>query len=307
MEIFHISYKEIDRKKWDACICHSTYGSLYATSVYLDAIAGKWSALITADYKIVMPLIYNTKGGINYLYQPAFLPMSGLFSREQISQDIVNEFLKKTFAIFKFAEIAIAYPVNVFPLNKNMQIKLLSNYIVDLSADYKSTTEKHHPNFKKSLRRLQKLSMQYIISDDIDEIMILYTELYFKRILGLKKMAVDNFFKYCKTLKSGNNIFIRKAYDSNRTLLASVLLLRFRNRIYNMISCITAAGKKAEANYFLYDKIIEEFSGKGMVLDLEGSDIKGIADFYLKMNPKNEQYSFVKYNNLPLLLKLIKK
>ena len=307
MEIFHISYNEIDRKKWDACINNSVYDSLYATSVYLDAIAGKWSALITADYKIVMPLIYNTKAGINYLYQPAFLPMIGLFSRQQISQDIVNEFLKRIFSIFKFAEIAIAYPVNIFPLNKNMQVKLLSNYTVDLSAEYKSTAENYHPNFKKSLRRLQKLSLQYSTSEDVDEIMILYTKLYLKKISGLKKTAVNNFFKYCKSLKAGENIFIRKVYDSNRTLLASVLLLRFRNRIYNIISCITAVGKKAEANYFLYDKIIEEFSGRGMVLDLEGSDIKGIADFYLKMNPKNEQYSFVKYNNLPLLLKLIKK
>lgn len=307
MEIFYIPYEEIDRRKWDECINNALHGSLYATSVYLDAIAGKWAALITAEYKTVMPLIFNKKLGVGYLYQPAFLPQAGIFSAKNIPQEMINAFLAKAFSFYKFAEISFCYPLEISPLNKNMQVKLLNNYIVYLSGDHQKTAGDYHPNFKKSLRRLQKLSLQYTSSELSDEIMILYTELYFTRISGLKKKAVNDFFSFCKTLKTEENIFIRKVYDSNTTLLAAVLLLRFRNRLYNMISCITPAGKKAEANYFLYDKVIEEFSGKGMILDLEGSDIKGIADFYKKMNPINEQYSFIKYNNLPAVFKLIKK
>ena len=188
-----------------------------------------------------------------------------------------------------------------------MHVKLLDNYVINLNGEYKKIAENYHPNYKKSLRRLQKHSLSYSSSGDVTEIKMLYTDLYFKKIPGLKKKAVEDFFDFCKTLKPEKDIFIRKVYYTDSTLFAAVLLLRFRNRLYNIISCIMPAGKKIEANYFLYDKIMEEFSGKGMVLDMEGSDIKGIADFYLKMNPVNERYSFIKYNNLPAIIKFIKK
>jgi rRNA processing protein Gar1 len=57
----------------------------------------------------------------------------------------------------------------------------------------------------------------------------------------------------------------------------------------------------------LYDKLIEEFSQSSLVLDFEGSDIPGIADFYKSMGPVNQPYFFVKYNELPKLIKKFKK
>ena len=53
--------------------------------------------------------------------------------------------------------------------------------------------------------------------------------------------------------------------------------------------------------------MIEEFSEQDLILDFEGSDIKGIADFYLSMNPINQKYISIKFNNLPKIIKLFKK
>jgi hypothetical protein len=82
--------------------------------------------------------------------------------------------------------------------------------------------------------------------------------------------------------------------------------MRDANRLYNIISFITAEGKKLEANYCMYDEIIREFSGKGYLLDLEGSDVKGVSDFYKKMNPVNQSFLFLRFNNLHPVIKLIK-
>ena len=73
-----------------------------------------------------------------------------------------------------------------------------------------------------------------------------------------------------------------------------------------MISCITNDGKRVEANYFLYDRIINEFANTPVLLDFEGSDIEGIASFYQKFNPVNEEYPHIRYNNLPPLIKFFK-
>jgi len=44
-----------------------------------------------------------------------------------------------------------------------------------------------------------------------------------------------------------------------------------------------------------------------LTLDFEGSDVKGIAEFYQKMTNTNQTYPFIKFNNLPRAIKLLKK
>ena len=94
--------------------------------------------------------------------------------------------------------------------------------------------------------------------------------------------------------------------DRKDQLLAACILLIDNSRIYNIISCITNEGKIAQANYFLYDQLIKEFSKSKFILDFEGSDVKGIAEFYNRFAPQNEPYPFIKINKLHPIIKLFK-
>ena len=305
MEIRHIPHKEIDKQKWQACIDKAMHPSIYALPLYLDAIAGEWDALVEGDYETVMPLIHRKKYSIKYLYQPPFLPYSGIYSAQKINKKTTDAFLTKAFNLFSFAEINIPYPLQ-FSLLKNMTTAERNNFIVNLSPSYEELQKNYNLHFSKSLRRLQKLSLQYSASDDIKEMTNLFRELYLFNIKSMKETDIQRFEKACKTLKAAGNLIIRRAFSVEGKLLCGLMLLQYKNRLYNILSCNTDAGKKAEANYFLYDKVMEEFSGKGMLLDLEGSDIKGIEDFYRKMNPENEIYHFIKYNALPRAIKWLK-
>ena len=306
MEIIHIPYHQIDRVKWDRCISNAAHGSLYATVLYLDQVAGKWDALVSGDYETVMPLIFKSKAGIKYLYQPAFLPMAGIFSGKRISLDTVDSFISKAFSIFKYADLALVWPLVFSAHLKRTKISLKNNFTIRLDLTAEEIRKDYDPSFEKSLRRLQKLELAYTESTDIQEIISLFLELYGEKI-SMKKKETDGFYSACVLLQEKGEVIIRKALDKNGQLLCAALLLRFKNRIYNMISCTSPEGKKAEANYFLYDSIIGEFAEKAVVLDLEGSDLKGIAYFYEKMGGINEQYQFIRHNNLPALLRLIKK
>jgi hypothetical protein len=65
-------------------------------------------------------------------------------------------------------------------------------------------------------------------------------------------------------------------------------------------------GRVKRAHFFLLDKLIGEFAEKKILLDLEGSDVPGIAEFYQKFGSFNQPYSFLKYNNLPFPFRLFK-
>ena len=116
-----------------------------------------------------------------------------------------------------------------------------------------------------------------------------------------------NFKTLCSQLYTSDNLVLRTATAQNNQLAALVLMLKDKNRLYNVISCSTDFGRSRQANYFIYDKIIEEFSGSGLIFDFEGSDIKGIADFYKKFGTINQPYPFIKWNNLPAIVKFLKK
>ncbi|MCP9750727.1 GNAT family N-acetyltransferase [Ferruginibacter sp. HRS2-29] len=307
MPVEFVPYDQVDRQQWDDCIVHATNGLIYARAFYLDEIAGNWDALVLDDYHAVMPLVRRKKWGIEYLYQPSFVQQLGVFYKENIDPGTLECFMEMAFERFSYADITINYAMADLFLPAGVTVEERTNFILPLMLPYEQLYRQYHPNFTKSLRRLQKLELRYASSDDIENTISLYESLYAEKIESVTGKDITGFKNICKLLLAANNLVIREARSTTDELLAVALLLKDEKRLYNIISCITAAGKKTEANYFLYDKIIEEFAGSGLILDLEGSDIKGVADFYKKFNPLNQPYLHLKQNDLHPVLKLFKK
>ena len=305
MEIKYLPNNEIDKTLWDNCINNSLHPSIYGTSFYLDIFAGKWDALVVNNYEFVMPLIHKKKYAISYLYQPAYLPQIGIFSSKLIDESIIKSFIEKCFDLYKFIEISLLFPNYINFSKANLKTKKLNNFVLNLKFSYDTIKQNYLPSFHKSLRRLQKLTLNYTKNNNVEDTINSFKSLYLHKINSLKENDLVLFEKVCKGLKK--DCLIRQVTDKDNIILASVILLKYQNRLYNMQSFVTADGKRMEANYFLYDKIIEEFCNQQYVLDFEGSSIKGIAAFYEKMNPENQPSLFIKYNNLPRLIKLIKK
>ena len=92
MAINYLTYQQIDKVKWDACIKEASNGLIYGYSFYLDTMSKNWDALVLNDYEAVMPLTWNKKYGICYLYQPPFTASLGIFG-QSLSAALVNRFL----------------------------------------------------------------------------------------------------------------------------------------------------------------------------------------------------------------------
>ena len=307
LDIKYLSYQEINKQKWDHCIRCAANGMIYAESVYLDHIAVNWGALVLGDYEAVMPLVWKRKWGIGYLYQPAFFQQGGIFSAEKISSKTVKVFLEHAAEHFSFAEITLNHG-NEIKAEKGLQVKMRSNFILPLGKNYSSIYKAYDSYIRQRLNRLSKFSLQYRSSGNISTAIKLYRKLYAERMPSVTSKDYKQFETLCNRLAKDKRVIIREVYNSDgKELLAVILLLKDEKRIYNIISCILPAGKKKLANYFLYDSLIKEFAEEKLVLDFEGSDIPGVAYFYSKFARLNEVYPFVKFNKLPLPIRLIKR
>ena len=269
-------------------------------------MAPQWQALILNDYEAVMPLPVRKKWGIQYLFQPAFFQQGGIYSPIPVSKETTEQFLKIVMNNFPYAEICMNHS-NKIPQIQYLEATKRSNFILSLNKTKEEITGNFSESFIKNVLKAKKTGLIYEKSDNLSGVIALYRSLYSKRFPSVKKYDYENFEALGIDLQRKNAVIIRKVLNTAGELLAMILLFQDKNRLYNLMSCTTPKGRDSEANYFLFDKLIEEFCKSNKVLDLEGSDIPGIADFYIRMAPEPEPYPYIRYNRLPLLLRIFKK
>jgi hypothetical protein len=56
----------------------------------------------------------------------------------------------------------------------------------------------------------------------------------------------------------------------------------------------------------IFDYVIELYSETDTILDFEGSDVLGIARFFKGFGSIEEEYTFLKWNKLPIIIKYFK-
>lgn len=299
-DIRYLKREEIDVQKWDRCIDDSPNRMIYGYSYYLDQMAKHWEALVMADYSVVMPLIWNKKFGIKYLYQPAFTQQLGIFSPDEINSSVVDRFLTVIVNHFRFGEIFFNYG------NPHPSFRKHTNYIIGLNTFYEELYSTYKRDAVKNLKRAEKFQLKYSEYANLEMALDMYRKEYGTRMPQLKSADYNNFKKLCSLAREKGEIIIKAVLDDKNNLLAVAILLQKNNRLFLIQSTTLASGRKIEANYFLLDRLIQEYAGRDMVLDFEGSDIPGIAHFYSNFGGLDQPYFFYRFNRLPFWIKWMK-
>lgn len=298
--IQYITHQQIDKQHWNQCITNASNGLIYARTEFLDAMSPNWDALIYGDYEAVMPITFRKKLGIKYVCQPAFCQQLGVFYADEKHLQLTPDFLRKLAIAFRLIEINLNYD------NQAENSSTLTNYVLALTLDYPSLYSNLSPRFIQSIKRSGRYPMEYIFDKNPTEIIEEYKLAYSDRI-HIRPQDFEQFNLLCNNLMKTGMAVVRSARQPDGTLLAATILLKDEKRLYNIINVISGNGRTLEANYFLYNKILEEFAGTGLLLDFEGSDLPGVAKFYQKFNPINQPYFFWKSNRLPAALRWWKK
>jgi len=308
LNIRYIPYRQIDKQKWDQCIISSPNGLIYARSFYLDAMASeKWDGLVMGDYEAVMPLTWNRKFGLYYLYQPYFMPALGVFG-ENITDAMVSAFLDAIPQKFRYWDIdlnetnhpgsgskskltAVTSRTNHFlPLNKPYE---------DLRKDYKRLAKRMSQKAADNhLEVIRQASPKEVIGHYQAEYQLVHTigKNQYKRLAACANTA----------MKSGNaSTYLVKGPD--KEISAFYLVFSDERFVYSVLGGSTSAGKESGAFYLLTDTILQDHAGKERIFRFEGSDIPGIAFFNTQFGSSLVYYNHLVMNNLPGPIKWLKR
>ena len=302
LSISYIKRATIDTAKWNACIESAPNGKIYAHSDYLDNMAVHWDALVAGNYEWVMPLTWNRKYGIDYLYQPPFAASLGIFGQE-INEAIIKAFLDAIPSTFRLVEISL----NEGNLLKAQipGIYYRDNYILDLSCSYEHLTQKFRQNIIRNSQKAERSGCIYEKDIPVEPVIALSKELI-KSLNPLPPDAFQRFEKLFSILYKQNKAVTRGVYTANRQLVASAVFFFFKERVYYILVGNHPNGKTVGASHFLLDRFINEFAGRPLLLDFEGSDIRGLAFFYSSFGALLEKYPAIKWNRLPWWVRWMK-
>ncbi len=302
ISIQYIVHNDIDFAKWDTCISRSSNGLVYAYSYYLETMAPNWDALILNDYEAVMPLTWNKKFGVYYLYQPFITAQLGLFGNN-IHADLLDAFLKAIPGKFKYWDIYLNHN-NIFK-SSGFPLYLRSNYILNLNRPYKDIYQNYRENIRRNIKKAENTGCKVIKEFNVEQVI----ELAIMQMREYDKKSIDNTERFRKLYRSLSSRKMATTYgiSLNNQLLASAVFFFSHNRAYYILVGNHPNGKTLGASHALIDAFIKDYAGKNMLLDFEGSDIRNLAFFYESFGGFEEKFAAIKNNKLPFYLKWLKK
>ncbi|MBP6687452.1 MAG: hypothetical protein KA160_06305 [Lacibacter sp.] len=302
-QIKYISQAEIDKQKWDNCVQQAGNGLIYAYSWYLDALADHWDALVLNDYEAVMPLTWNKKYGIHYLFQPYFCASLGIFSKAEIDATITEAFLKKIPKRYRYIDIYLnhqnLFAVNSFTLTERV------NYTLPLNKPYAEIVEQYRTNLKRNIRKAEQSGLIAKHNIAVKDVITLAKETM-QRVSAISDDQMNRFKQLFDVAKKNQLAETLGIYGNNGQLLASAVFFFSHKRWYYILVGNHPNGKTLGASHYLIDRFIAAHTGTATILDFEGSDIRNLAFFYSSYGAIEEKYPALRMNRLPKLLKWLK-
>ena len=291
---------EIEDDKWNECILKSTNGLIYGLAWFLDALTSNWCAFVIENdrrYEAVFPVPLRRKFGVKYVYPPFFIQQLGLFAL-QYSQKEEKQAISLMKNKFKFIELNLNY--------KSEEGEVKTNLVLELNVDYVKIQNSYSKNHLRNLKKAKKFGLKLNKGTSPAEIISLFK---FDRGLTLEKYSAldyQNLLNLCSKASLENSL-ISLGVTLNSILICGGVFMKFKSRIIFLFSGNSKQGKDSGALFFLLDAVIKMYAKSGFVLDLEGSQDEGLNRFYTGFGALEENYRFLKINNLPVPINRFKK
>lgn len=280
--IKYIPYHQIDKDKYDLCVLHSQNRRAYAQSWYLDCVNKEWDLLIEADYEYVMPLPRKVKYGIGYINSPAWVQQLGVFSRNEISEQKVYEFIRAIPKKFFW----IDYQINSSVQLSSESLIAKKNYTLSLKKKFDDILDDYNTN----RRRISKKSFEGLDLDKSGDPRIFLSH-YKKQTkpYDLNASTIDQL----DLLYQSNNDKVRvwNVFHRNE-FIGGLIWVYDTDRIIYLAPLSGEKAKKLHVPTFIINELIKEFQGTDILLDFEGSMIPGVEKFYQSFGAKAETYYY---------------
>jgi hypothetical protein len=303
LKIQYLKNHEINFVRWDNCINNALNGSVFSYSWYLNILCEDWAALVSGDYKYVMPLIFKSEFKKDIFYSHKLGQRLGVFSNLLLSEDIVAKFINT----IPEHNSLISISLNKSNKLNSPEVKKLKTYELDLIQSYKKISEKYSNQFQKDLQKAKENKITItkgLLPNDLINFSV-KKGVRSKPILNRKqdihklRMIIANSIRF----SLGETYCV---YDENNTICAAAFFIKSKRKLHLLYATINKTGLKTNAFHLLIDKYIEVHSEKDLTLNIENV-VSNNVEFYSGIGATEYKYNHYYKNKLPWIYKLLLK
>ncbi|MFO7922997.1 MAG: GNAT family N-acetyltransferase [Bacteroidales bacterium] len=304
-EIRYLTNDSINRSEWDEWLRKAGNRRIYASSVFLDTFSPRWHAVVIDDGRAFMPLTWNRKFGVSYLFQPIFVQQLGCFFTDDSYMRTVPVLIEKVSQSFRFVDIALN-EMNGFDL-PGFHLTGMSNYVLRLDKPYDSLAGDYNLNTRRNINKSGKLGTELLPCHSPSDIIRMFVRNRGKIYSGIRKINYKRLQLLLEKGMAGGFISIRAARSPEGEIIAAACFLTDYDRYVFYFSANTPEGKRHGAMFLLIDSFVRQYADTGMLMDFNGSVNPGVARFYEGFGAEKISYPRLKINRLGFPLRYIKK
>lgn len=288
MAFKYLRQKDIDRVRWDAAVRADPSRLPYGLSWWLDAAtATRWDGLMADDYRLVLPLpLGRSIGRFTQVQRPAFTQQCGPFGTLHAGD------LKGLLRALPFPVLSLKMPLSERTLDlaipHNFTRRERTNFVLPISAEYDAIQMGFHKALRRKIRRNGPAMLSPAEPAAIIELYASSAGLkaglkpaHYRRIEAIMHAARDNEAALCCRL------------DDDNGYLAAGFFPFYRGRLINTFAASTPAGYRHEGMARMIVELIKKHRGPGRLLDFEGSEISGVAEFFRSFGPTTQNYTTI--------------
>ncbi len=297
-QLKHIKHTDIDFVKWDKSILTSEYPLVFAQSFYLNATFPNWEAIIIGDYECVFPITKKDKFGINYLHQPSFTPQLGLFGKFTIEiEQLIFDYL---LAHFKLVEIELNAS-NQYTTKHHL---VKTTYVINYNKEFKQNQNTKRNNAKA---KENKLVFEQIPDSEILELSKTYLNPFLSKQLHLSESTIKMFNILLQSSMKHQSLFSFRVVDQQKNIKALAHFISNGKHTVYLKGTNFDKSENSGSMHLLTSSAIEFFKDKTQWFDFGGGSKESLANFYKGFGGEALNYHMLKINNLPLVIKLLRK
>lgn len=286
MGIRFLAKKEIDLARWDACVAADPTCLPYALSWWLDAATGgHWDGVVIDDYRVVMPLPRGKFfGRYTQVQRPPFTQQCGPYG--QLQPGDVKQLLTQLPGKYLSFKLPLTDRATAGEVPAAFSSRKRTNYVLDLSPDFEAI----HQDFHKVLRRKLRRNGPATLSPAEPETIINLYRQSAGRKAGLKPKHYRKIAAIIAAAQLNDAAICCRLDDDENGFLAAGFFPFYRGRLINTFAASTSVGYAKEGMARMIVELIKTHRGPGRLLDFEGSDIPGVAEFFRSFGPVEQNY-----------------
>jgi hypothetical protein len=298
MVVRYLKHAEIDFKKWDATILSSEFPFVFAQSFYLNATCPNWDALMINDYESVFPITKKEKFGFKYLPQPPFTSQLGAYGK--INLEIEQLYYDYILSHFKLIDLEL----NVSNKIQTNFITPINTYTINYAEGYKL-----NQNSKRNASKAVELGfkVELVINENLFSLSQKLINPFLIKEINLSRSTVALLDQLILNGMAQKMLYTFMVVDEKQSIKALAHFLCNSKHALYLKGTNFDKSDHTGSMHLLMKHIISFFENKADFFDFGGGSQPGLANFYKGFGAKPMKYGFLQVNNLPLLIKKIKK